>query len=65
MVLVIATLLGASPAAQADPYEAAPPAGYVLVRRMDSFVRWLPGASDTDPDILLLQNEKQDSPSDE
>jgi len=44
------------------PY--APLASYVLVRRMDFFARWLLGASDTDPDILLLQNEKQHSPSD-
>ena len=45
------------------PY--APVAGYVLVRRMDFFAHWLLGASDTDPDILLLQNEKQHTPSDE
>ena len=44
------------------PY--APLASYVLVRRMDFFARWLLGESDTDPDILLLQNEKQHSPSD-
>jgi len=44
------------------PY--APLASYVLVRRMDFFAHWLLGASDTDPDILLLQNEKQHSPSD-
>lgn len=45
------------------PYS--PLAGYVLVRRMDFFARWLLGASDTDPDILLLQNEKQHSTGDE
>lgn len=44
------------------PY--APVASHVLVRRMDFFARWLLGASDTNPDILLLQNEKQRSPSD-
>jgi dipeptidyl aminopeptidase/acylaminoacyl peptidase len=44
------------------PY--APLAGYVLVRRMDFFARWLLGSSDTNPDILLLQDEKQHSPSD-
>ncbi|MDE2448299.1 MAG: S9 family peptidase [Gammaproteobacteria bacterium] len=44
------------------PY--APVASYVLVRRMDFFARWLLGASDTNPDILLLQNEKQHSPGD-
>ena len=44
------------------PY--APVASYVLVRRMDFFARWLLGASDTNPDILLLQNEKQHSLSD-
>lgn len=44
------------------PY--APVASYVLVRRMDFFARWLLGTSDTDADILLLQNEKQHSPSD-
>jgi dipeptidyl-peptidase 4 len=43
------------------PY--APLASYVLVRRMDFFARWLLGASDTNPDILLLQNEKQHTPS--
>jgi dipeptidyl aminopeptidase/acylaminoacyl peptidase len=43
------------------PY--APVASYVLVRRMDFFAHWLLGASDTDADILLLQNEKQHSPS--
>lgn len=43
------------------PY--APIAGYVLVRRMDFFARWLLGSSDTNPDILLLQNEKQHTPS--
>jgi dipeptidyl-peptidase 4 len=32
---------------------------YILVRRMDFFGRWLLGASDTNPDILLLQNEQQ------
>jgi dipeptidyl-peptidase 4 len=41
-----------------------PLASYVLVRRMDFFARWLLGSSDTDPDILLLQDEKQHSPSD-
>jgi dipeptidyl-peptidase 4 len=44
------------------PY--APLASYVLVRRMDFFARWLLGSSDTDPDILLLQDEKQHTPSD-
>ncbi len=44
------------------PY--APLASYVLVRRMDFFARWLLGASDTNPDILLLEDEKQHSPSD-
>ncbi len=42
------------------PYS--PLASYVLVRRMDFFARWLLGASDTDPDILLLQDEKQHTP---
>ncbi|HUN71618.1 MAG TPA: DPP IV N-terminal domain-containing protein [Steroidobacteraceae bacterium] len=42
-----------------------PLASYVLVRRMDFFARWLLGASDTNPDILLLQDEKQHSPSDQ
>lgn len=42
-----------------------PLAGYVLVRRMDFFARWLLGTSDTNPDILLLQNEKQHTPSDD
>jgi hypothetical protein len=41
-----------------------PLASYVLVRRMDFFARWLLGSSDTNPDILLLQDEKQHSPSD-
>ena len=41
-----------------------PLASYVLVRRMDFFARWLLGGSDTNPDILLLQDEKQHSPSD-
>ena len=45
------------------PY--APLASYVLVRRMDFFAHWLLGASDTNPDILLLQDEKQHSASDE
>jgi hypothetical protein len=31
---------------------------------MDFFARWLLGSSDTDPDILLLQDEKQHTPSD-
>lgn len=44
------------------PY--APLASYVLVRRMDFFAHWLLGESDTDADILLLQDEKQHSPSD-
>lgn len=44
------------------PY--APVASYVLVRRIDFFARWLLGTSDTNPDILLLQDEKQHSPSD-
>ena len=44
------------------PY--APVASYVLVRRMDFFAHWLLGTSDTNPDILLLQDEKQHSPSD-
>jgi hypothetical protein len=26
---------------------------------MDFFARWLPGTSDTNPDILLLQSEAQ------
>jgi dipeptidyl aminopeptidase/acylaminoacyl peptidase len=42
-----------------------PLSSYVLVRRMDFFARWLLGASDTNPDILLLQDEKQHSASDE
>jgi dipeptidyl-peptidase 4 len=44
------------------PYS--PIASYVLVRRMDFFARWLLGRSDTDPDILLLENERQHTPSD-
>ena len=44
------------------PY--APLASYVLVRRMDFFAHWLLGTSDTNPDMLLLQDEKQHSPSD-
>jgi dipeptidyl aminopeptidase/acylaminoacyl peptidase len=44
------------------PY--APVASYVLVRRMDFFAHWLLGASDTNPDILMLQDENQHSPSD-
>lgn len=45
------------------PYSAI--ASYVLVRRMDFFARWLLGASDTNADIVLLQNEKQHTASDE
>ncbi|MFZ1868219.1 MAG: DPP IV N-terminal domain-containing protein [Steroidobacteraceae bacterium] len=41
-----------------------PLASYVLVRRMDFFARWLLGSSDINPDILLLQDEKQHSASD-
>jgi dipeptidyl aminopeptidase/acylaminoacyl peptidase len=44
------------------PY--APLASYVLVRRMDFFAHWLLGASDTNPDILLLQDEKQHTAGD-
>ncbi|MGH9481564.1 MAG: prolyl oligopeptidase family serine peptidase, partial [Terriglobales bacterium] len=40
-----------------------PIADYVLVRRMDFFAHWLLGAYDTDTDMLLLQNEKQHTPS--
>ncbi|MGH9467707.1 MAG: DPP IV N-terminal domain-containing protein [Terriglobales bacterium] len=36
---------------------------YVLARRMDFFARWLLGASDTNADMLLLQNEKQHTAS--
>ncbi|MGH8319417.1 MAG: hypothetical protein ACREUL_15815 [Steroidobacteraceae bacterium] len=49
--------------AYATPYS--PIAGYVLARRMGFFARWLLGASDTNPDILLLQNEKQHTASNE
>jgi dipeptidyl-peptidase 4 len=36
---------------------------YVIMARGDFFARWLLGSSDTSPDILQLQNERQSTPS--